>query len=177
MAALFFSLLRLLRLPLKVRFRFNPPKNQSPKNSNNNARTTTKGGGRGGGVLVKEEEEEEEEEEEISKIPSPKGHSRGHSKMSRRDPESLERENDRNLETMGDRVSMLKNITMDIHKEADSHHRILDGMRDDMSGFQGVLNQTVQQFSKVLETKNGRYFCYLFAFFIGMWLLSKIIFA
>ena len=172
----FFSLLRLLRLPLKVRFRFNPPKNQSPKNSNNNARTTTKGGGRGGGVLVKEEEEEEEEEE-VSKIPSPKGHSRGHSKMSRRDPESLERENDRNLETMGDRVSMLKNITMDIHKEADSHHRILDGMRDDMSGFQGVLNQTVQQFSKVLETKNGRYFCYLFAFFIGMWLLSKIIFA
>ncbi len=137
-------------------------------------RETTKGGG-GGGVLVKEEEEEEEEE--ISKIPSPKGHSRGHSKMSRRDPESLERENDRNLETMGDRVSMLKNITMDIHKEADSHHRILDGMRDDMSGFQGVLNQTVQQFSKVLETKNGRYFCYLFAFFIGMWLLSKIIFA
>ena len=157
---------------------------QSPKKSiipqkkfQQQRETTTKGGGGGGGVLVKEEEEEEEEEEEISKIPSPKGHSRGHSKMSRRDPESLERENDRNLETMGDRVSMLKNITMDIHKEADSHHRILDGMRDDMSGFQGVLNQTVQQFSKVLETKNGRYFCYLFAFFIGMWLLSKIIFA
>ena len=149
-----------------------------PKKFQQQRETTTKGGGGGGGgVLVKEEEEEEEEEEEISKIPSPKGHSRGHSKMSRRDPESLERENDRNLETMGDRVSMLKNITMDIHKEADSHHRILDGMRDDMSGFQGVLNQTVQQFSKVLETKNGRYFCYLFAFFIGMWLLSKIIFA
>ena len=146
-----------------------------PKKFQQQRETTTKGGGGGGGVLVKEEEEEEEEE--ISKIPSPKGHSRGHSKMSRRDPESLERENDRNLETMGDRVSMLKNITMDIHKEADSHHRILDGMRDDMSGFQGVLNQTVQQFSKVLETKNGRYFCYLFAFFIGMWLLSKIIFA
>ena len=94
-----------------------------------------------------------------------------------RDLESLERENDRNLETMGDRVSMLKNITMDIHKEADAHHRILDGMRDDMSGFQGVLTQTVAHFSKVLETKNGRYFCYLFGFFIGMWLLSKIIFA
>ena len=152
------------------------PKKSIPQKFQQQRETTTKGGGGGGGgVLVKEEEEEEEEE--ISKIPSPKGHSRGHSKMSRRDPESLERENDRNLETMGDRVSMLKNITMDIHKEADSHHRILDGMRDDMSGFQGVLNQTVQQFSKVLETKNGRYFCYLFAFFIGMWLLSKIIFA
>mgnify|MGYP001968328705 CR=1 FL=1 len=152
-----------------------PKKSIIPQKFQQQRETTTKGGGGGGGVLVKEEEEEEEEE--ISKIPSPKGHSRGHSKMSRRDPESLERENDRNLETMGDRVSMLKNITMDIHKEADSHHRILDGMRDDMSGFQGVLNQTVQQFSKVLETKNGRYFCYLFAFFIGMWLLSKIIFA
>ena len=114
------------------------------------------------------------------KIPSPKSHSRGRAIMSvsrGRDPESLERENDRSLETMGDRVSMLKNITMDIHKEADSHHRILDGMRDDMSGFQGVLTQTVQHFSKVLETKNGRYFCYLFGFFIGMWFLSKIIFA
>ena len=178
----FFSLLRLLRLPLKVSYDFDysiPKKSIiPPKKFQQQRETTTKGGGGGGGggVLVKEEEEEEEEEE-ISKIPSPKGHSRGHSKMSRRDPESLERENDRNLETMGDRVSMLKNITMDIHKEADSHHRILDGMRDDMSGFQGVLNQTVQQFSKVLETKNGRYFCYLFAFFIGMWLLSKIIFA
>ena len=94
-----------------------------------------------------------------------------------RDPESLERENDRNLETMGDRVSMLKNITMDIHKEADSHHRILDGMRDDMSGFQGVLTQTVQHFSKVLETKKGRYFCYLFVFYNGMRFLSKNIFA
>ena len=153
------------------------PKKSIPQKFQQQRETTTKGGGGGGGGVLVKEEEEEEEEEEISKIPSPKGHSRGHSKMSRRDPESLERENDRNLETMGDRVSMLKNITMDIHKEADSHHRILDGMRDDMSGFQGVLNQTVQQFSKVLETKNGRYFCYLFAFFIGMWLLSKIIFA
>ena len=178
---LFFWRLFFFLLPLKVSYDFDVQSPQKsiipPKKFQQQRETTTKGGGGGGGVLVKEEEEEEEEEEEISKIPSPKGHSRGHSKMSRRDPESLERENDRNLETMGDRVSMLKNITMDIHKEADSHHRILDGMRDDMSGFQGVLNQTVQQFSKVLETKNGRYFCYLFAFFIGMWLLSKIIFA
>ena len=89
--------------------------------------------------------------------------------MSRRDPESLERENDRNLETMGPSVHVEKHLH-GYPQRSGLHHRILDGMRDDMSGFQGVLNQTVQQFSKVLETKNGRYFCYLFAFFIGMWL-------
>ena len=91
------------------------------------------------------------------------------------DPESLERENDRSLEHVSDRVSMLKNITVDIHKEADAHHRILDGMASDMQGFSGALNQTVQHFNKVLETKNGRYCCYMVTFMVFAILLFKFV--
>ena len=35
---------------------------------------------------------------------------------------------------MSDRVAMLKKITSDIHTEAESHHRLLDGLSDNMVG-------------------------------------------
>jgi blocked-early-in-transport protein 1 len=44
-----------------------------------------------------------------------------------RDPESQERDNDTAINHMSDRVAMLKKITSDIHGEAESHHRLLDG--------------------------------------------------
>ena len=38
----------------------------------------------------------------------------------------MERENDHSIDRMGDRVSALKKITIDIHGEVDSQHRLLD---------------------------------------------------
>jgi blocked early in transport 1 len=91
--------------------------------------------------------------------------------------DSLEKENDRSLEHMSDRVSMLKNITIDIKREADDHNKLLDSMRTDMEGFNGLLKETVVKFTKVLETKNGRYACYMLVFFMFCWFLSKLIFS
>ena len=52
----------------------------------------------------------------------------------KQDPESLERDNDSAINHMSDRVAMLKKITNDIHGEAESHHRLLDGLSDNMVG-------------------------------------------
>lgn len=52
----------------------------------------------------------------------------------KQDPESLERDNDAAINHMSDRVAMLKKITSDIHNEAESHHRLLDGLSDNMVG-------------------------------------------
>lgn len=44
------------------------------------------------------------------------------------DLEAMERDNDRNISDIGERVSMLKNITKGIHDEVQAQHGILDGM-------------------------------------------------
>ena len=46
----------------------------------------------------------------------------------RNDPESLERDNDAAIGHMSDRVAMLRSITDNIHNEAESHKKLLDGM-------------------------------------------------
>ena len=45
----------------------------------------------------------------------------------RNDPESLERDNDAAIGHMSDRVAMLRSITDNIHDEAESHKKLLDG--------------------------------------------------
>ncbi|KAL2620932.1 hypothetical protein R1flu_001137 [Riccia fluitans] len=42
--------------------------------------------------------------------------------------EIAEQENDRGIESIGDRVSMLKKLTTDIHDEVDNHNRMLERM-------------------------------------------------
>ena len=45
----------------------------------------------------------------------------------RNDPETLERDNDAAIGHMSDRVAMLRSITDNIHNEAESHKKLLDG--------------------------------------------------
>jgi hypothetical protein len=44
------------------------------------------------------------------------------------DPETAERENDREIEKLAERASILKRITSDIHDEAERHNTFLDNM-------------------------------------------------
>ena len=44
------------------------------------------------------------------------------------DPESLEKQNDVEIADIGDRVSLLKNLTHNLHTEADSQNSVLRGM-------------------------------------------------
>lgn len=74
----------------------------------------------------------------------------------------MERDNDAAINHMSDRVAMLKNITNQIHSEAESHHRLLDGLSDNMGGVGGMLGQTMGHFNKTfVDNKNGRQFCYM----------------
>mmetsp|Transcript_6705 Transcript_6705/g.7693 ORF Transcript_6705/g.7693 Transcript_6705/m.7693 type:complete len:121 (+) Transcript_6705:261-623(+) len=69
------------------------------------------------------------------------------------DPETAERDNDRNIDHMAERAAMLKQITMDIHKEAETHNQLLDGMGNAMEGARTLLEGTVGRFAKVFENK------------------------
>ncbi|KAL2652416.1 hypothetical protein R1flu_020544 [Riccia fluitans] len=70
--------------------------------------------------------------------------------------EIAEQENDRGIESIGDRVSVLKRLTTDIHDEVDNHNRMLERMEQDMDTSRGMLSGTVARFTRVFETKGGR---------------------
>ncbi|KAL6772437.1 BET1 [Auxenochlorella protothecoides x Auxenochlorella symbiontica] len=72
------------------------------------------------------------------------------------DPESLEKENDRDIAALGDRVGMLRNITSGIHAEVEEHHTVLDNMSMSMSGIQLGLRASANKFKQVMNGPQGR---------------------
>eukprot|EP00192_Tetraselmis_astigmatica_P017243 CAMPEP_0117667888 /NCGR_PEP_ID=MMETSP0804-20121206/11225_1 /TAXON_ID=1074897 /ORGANISM="Tetraselmis astigmatica, Strain CCMP880" /LENGTH=109 /DNA_ID=CAMNT_0005475681 /DNA_START=318 /DNA_END=648 /DNA_ORIENTATION=+ len=60
------------------------------------------------------------------------------------------------MSDLGDRVSMLKNITKGIQDEVHSQHTILDNMGVDMSGARNMLGGTVDRLGKVMENASNK---------------------
>ncbi|KAH7405151.1 hypothetical protein KP509_15G058500 [Ceratopteris richardii] len=85
--------------------------------------------------------------------------------------EISEHENDRELDGLQDRVSLLKRLTSDIHAEVDSQNRILDHMGNQMDISKGMLFGTVGRFKKVFEAKSSRSYLALIGSFIMVFLL------
>eukprot|EP00898_Chlorokybus_atmophyticus_P002058 jgi/Chlat1/2853/Chrsp194S03010 len=79
------------------------------------------------------------------------------------DRELAEQENDRSLDKLSDRVSILKRVTMDINQEVDSQHRLLDRMGQDMDGTRGLLGGTMDRFNKFIKVAAAN----------GLWLLDQ----
>ncbi|CAM6039534.1 unnamed protein product [Sphagnum compactum] len=68
--------------------------------------------------------------------------------------EIAEQENEHGLDILHDRVNVLKRLTEDIHGEADSHNRLLDGMASAMDASRGIMSGTMDRFKRVFETKS-----------------------
>ncbi|CAD6248946.1 unnamed protein product [Miscanthus lutarioriparius] len=60
-----------------------------------------------------------------------------------------EQENDRAIDGLQDRVSILKRLSGDIHEEVETHNRMLDRMGNDMDSSRGFLSGTVDKFKMV----------------------------
>ncbi|XP_072964692.1 bet1-like SNARE 1-1 [Typha angustifolia] len=82
-----------------------------------------------------------------------------------------EHDNDRAMEGLQDRVSILKRLTGDIHEEVESHNRMLDRMGNNMDASRGILSGTVDRFKMVFETKSNRRMATLVASFVAIFLL------
>ncbi|KAL5222488.1 hypothetical protein ABZP36_027201 [Zizania latifolia] len=82
-----------------------------------------------------------------------------------------EHENDQSLDSLQDRVSVLKRLTGDIHEEVENHNRMLDRMGNDMDASRGFLSGTVDKFKMVFETKSSRRMATMVASFIAVFFL------
>uniref|UniRef100_A0A453Q3K4 t-SNARE coiled-coil homology domain-containing protein n=1 Tax=Aegilops tauschii subsp. strangulata TaxID=200361 RepID=A0A453Q3K4_AEGTS len=60
-----------------------------------------------------------------------------------------EHENERAMDGLQDRVSILKRISGDINEEVEAHNRMLDRMGNDMDSSRGFLSGTVDKFKTV----------------------------
>ncbi|XP_010262259.1 PREDICTED: bet1-like SNARE 1-1 [Nelumbo nucifera] len=82
-----------------------------------------------------------------------------------------EHDNDRALDGLQDRVSLLKRLTGDIHEEVESHNRVLDKMGNKMDVSRGLLSGTVDRFKIVFETKSSRRMFTLVVSFVVIFLI------
>jgi len=71
------------------------------------------------------------------------------------DPETAERDNDREIDKLAERASLLKRITMDIQGEADRQNTLLEKLQGGMDGARNLLSGTLERFTKVFETSKG----------------------
>eukprot|EP00882_Tetradesmus_deserticola_P004696 GHRQ01004950.1.p2 GENE.GHRQ01004950.1~~GHRQ01004950.1.p2 ORF type:complete len:107 (+),score=34.07 GHRQ01004950.1:37-321(+) len=72
------------------------------------------------------------------------------------DVESLERENDRGLDALSERIGLLKQATHGIRNEAESQHHVLDRMADTMFSTGGMLGGAADKFKVVMNNKQNR---------------------
>ncbi|KAG6783830.1 hypothetical protein POTOM_009505 [Populus tomentosa] len=99
-----------------------------------------------------------------------------------------EQDNERALEGLEDRVSLLKRVSFpaskvgyqsidkgmlsgDINEEVDNHNLMLDRMGNDMDSSRGVLSGTMDRFKMVFETKSSRRMLTLVASFVVIFLI------
>ncbi|CAK7346442.1 unnamed protein product [Dovyalis caffra] len=82
-----------------------------------------------------------------------------------------EQDNERALEGLQDRVSLLKRLSGDINEEVDNHNLMLDRMGNDMDSSRGVLSGTMDRFKTVFETKSSRRMFTLVASFVVIFLI------
>ncbi|CAK0783925.1 hypothetical protein CVIRNUC_007126 [Coccomyxa viridis] len=67
------------------------------------------------------------------------------------DPESLERDNDRDIDSLAEKTSFLRQVTGNINAEVDSQNRVLDNMGSSIGGVQIGLGAAVTRFKRVFD--------------------------
>ncbi|CAI9774379.1 unnamed protein product [Fraxinus pennsylvanica] len=82
-----------------------------------------------------------------------------------------EQENDRAIDGLQERVSLLKRLSGDVHEEVEAHNSMLDRMGNDMDASRGVLSGTMDKFKMVFETKSSRNMFTLVASFVVIFLI------
>ncbi|XP_059274590.1 bet1-like SNARE 1-2 isoform X3 [Lycium ferocissimum] len=60
-----------------------------------------------------------------------------------------ERDNDKAVDSLQDRVSFLKKLTGDIHEEVETHNRMLDRTGNEMDSSRGIMSGTMDRFKMV----------------------------
>ncbi|XP_031563554.1 BET1-like protein [Actinia tenebrosa] len=92
------------------------------------------------------------------------GNSRGNKNDDKMD-KIMESENNRLVDNLSNKVSMLKGIAIDIDRESKQQNKYLGGMGDDFGGAAGLLTGSAQRLSHMIASgkSNRKLMCYIIA--------------
>ncbi|KAI9243564.1 hypothetical protein BDA99DRAFT_544402 [Phascolomyces articulosus] len=86
----------------------------------------------------------------------------------------FEQQNDVRMNELGNKLSALKNITIDMHNDVNDQERLLDESNNAFGGLGQTLKQSYSRMNRMVSTRHKRQLCYYVAvvvalFFIIYW--------
>ncbi|KAA8497275.1 Bet1-like SNARE 1-2 [Porphyridium purpureum] len=108
-----------------------------------------------------------------SKYPQPPNYNHSTQEM-----EGLERDNNAQVDNLNDKVSVMKDVAIQISDEVDYQNRMLDKMSLTFDSAQGLLGGTMERLNDMINSGNGgKHMWYLIAFlvffFVALYLLFR----
>eukprot|EP00184_Porphyridium_aerugineum_P000300 CAMPEP_0184700020 /NCGR_PEP_ID=MMETSP0313-20130426/7717_1 /TAXON_ID=2792 /ORGANISM="Porphyridium aerugineum, Strain SAG 1380-2" /LENGTH=132 /DNA_ID=CAMNT_0027159351 /DNA_START=247 /DNA_END=642 /DNA_ORIENTATION=- len=91
--------------------------------------------------------------------------------------EGLERDNNAQIDGLGDKVGQMKDVAIQISDEVDYHNKMLERMGGTFDSAQGLLSGTMERLNDMVNSGNGgKHMWYLIAFlvffFVALYMLS-----
>lgn len=90
---------------------------------------------------------------------------------------SIEEQNEELTDTLGDKVHMLKSLTIDLGYEVKEQNKFLNNMDEDFERTGGFLNKTMGRVVRLGKGSHNYYIVYLFLFsiliFFIIWILIR----
>mmetsp|Transcript_15725 Transcript_15725/g.15087 ORF Transcript_15725/g.15087 Transcript_15725/m.15087 type:complete len:132 (+) Transcript_15725:173-568(+) len=83
----------------------------------------------------------------------------------------MEQENDRKWEELGEQVSMLKGLTVDINQEVKGQNKMLDGMGTTFGTAGDLFNNTIGKLGTMMTTSSSYHMYYLMMFVVFIFLV------
>jgi len=87
-----------------------------------------------------------------------------------RTAEDLESQNEEELEGLGAKVKMLKDISISIGNEVRDSTKFLNGMNDSFSETQGFLGGTFRRMNAMASRQGGRWWYWMLFLFLVFWI-------
>lgn len=87
----------------------------------------------------------------------------------------MEQENDRKWEELGAKVSMLKGLSTEIHREVEDQNRLLDNMGASFNSVTDLFATTIGKLGNMISSGNSNHMYYLIAFVVFVFLVIYFI--
>ena len=89
------------------------------------------------------------------------------------DDDMLEQENDSMVSALSSKISMLKNVAIDIDKEANYQNKYVDGMQHDFDSAGGFLGSSMKRLNNMVasSSSNRKLMCYLILFLVMFFII------
>ncbi|KAJ2801173.1 hypothetical protein H4S07_005002 [Coemansia furcata] len=73
----------------------------------------------------------------------------------------MEQQNNRHLDSLASKVSMLHSVSLNIHDDVNDQNRLLDNTSETFNRFGNMFDRTRQTLTHTMATAGSRFMCYL----------------